>query len=183
MVNQVGYRRQLASVVTWKSSKQAYFTANLLTDRDRTADAYRAYAYFRWVDDQLDEGGLSQSERMGFVNQQRNLVERCYRGDWPEHVLDEETMLVELVQGDQEPDSGLQSYIRHMMAVMAFDADRRGRLISSFELHNYTHWLAVSVTEALHHFIGHGCRAPQNELRYLAATGAHISVKRHGHGQ
>ena len=62
-----------------------------------------------------------------------------------------------------------------MMAVMAFDADRRGRLISQSELNEYTRWLAVAVTEALHYFIGHDDASPQGEMRYLAVTGAHIT--------
>ncbi len=39
----------------------------------------------------------------------------------------------------------------------------------------FTPWLAVSVTEALHYFIGHGRPSPQNGTRYLAVTGAHIT--------
>jgi phytoene/squalene synthetase len=62
-----------------------------------------------------------------------------------------------------------------MMAVMAFDASRRGRLISQAELDQYTYLLAKAVTEALHYFIGHNCTPPQIEARYLAATAAHIT--------
>jgi phytoene/squalene synthetase len=62
-----------------------------------------------------------------------------------------------------------------MMAVMVFDGERRGRLITEVELSNYTRWLAAAVTEALHHFIGHCCKAPRSELRYRAAVGAHIT--------
>jgi len=51
-------------------------------------------------------------------------------------------MLVEMVHGDHEKNSGLQSYLRNMMLVMDFDARRRGRLISQAELNAYTHWLA-----------------------------------------
>jgi len=44
----------LAPTITKAASKQTYYTIRFLVDRDRTADAYRAYAYFRWVDDTLD---------------------------------------------------------------------------------------------------------------------------------
>ncbi len=167
--------RKLAPSITWTASKQTYYTVCTLVDRGRVSDAYRAYAYFRWVDDQLDLGGLSQPERMAFVERQSLLIERCYRGYWPTHFPEEEGLLIDLIQSDREPDSGLQSYIRYMMAVMAFDAERRDRLISGYELNNYIHWLAVAVTEALHHFICHNSRAPRNELRYQAVAGAHIT--------
>lgn len=61
------------------------------------------------------------------------------------------------------------------MAVMAFDAERRGRLISAYELDEYSRKLATAVTEALHYFIGHDDPSPQTEARYLAVTGAHIT--------
>jgi phytoene/squalene synthetase len=61
-----------------------------------------------------------------------------------------------------------------MMLVMEFDVRRRGRLISEAELSAYTRWLAIAVTEAMRHFIGHGAAAPHDETRYLAVSGAHI---------
>jgi phytoene/squalene synthetase len=84
-------------------------------------------------------------------------------------------MLAGLLRGDKLDHGSLQSYIRNMMAVMDFDARRRGRLISQEELTTYTRWLATAVTDALHHFIGHRCFSPQIENRHLAATGAHIA--------
>jgi phytoene/squalene synthetase len=69
----------------------------------------------------------------------------------------------------------LQCYLRNMMQVMEFDAKRRGRLISSAELSEYTRWLATAVTEAMHYFIGHNSDSPLDETRYLAVTGAHIT--------
>jgi hypothetical protein len=172
--------RQLAPAITRRASQQTYLTVKLLVDRGRADDAYRAYAYFRWVDDQLDGSALTPAGRAAFVERQGKLVERCYhggfhRGDFPHAVCAEERMLIDLVRGDRAPDSGLQSYIRHMMAVMAFDAERRGRLISEIELANYTRWLAVAVTDALHYFIGGDCRAPRTSDRWHAAAGAHVT--------
>jgi phytoene/squalene synthetase len=80
-----------------------------------------------------------------------------------------------LVQSDPEKNSGLQSYLRNMILVMDFDARRRGRLISQGELNEYTRWLAIAVTEAMHYFIGHGAFAPRDETRYLAVSAAHIT--------
>ena len=48
-----------ASSITKAASKQTYYTIRFLVDRERVDDAYRAYGYFRWVDDVLDaEFGL-----------------------------------------------------------------------------------------------------------------------------
>jgi phytoene/squalene synthetase len=173
----------LASSITKAASKQTYYTIRFLVDRARVDDAYRAYAYFRWVDDVLDATASSgpalseveASKRMAFLERQKSLLESCYRGEPPRDVTIQERMLVELVQGDLEKHSGLQSYLRNMMLVMDFDARRRGRLISQVELNEYTHWLAVAVTEAMQYFIGHDEFTPHDETRYLAVSAAHIT--------
>lgn len=137
-------------------------------------DAYRAYGYFRWVDDQLDQQARPRTERLAFVERQRAIMERCYRGERPAGLTAEESLLAHLIRHDTAQRSGLETYIRNMMAVMAFDAERRGRLITQRELNDYTRWLAVAVTEAMHHFIGQGSATPRGELRYQAVIGAHI---------
>jgi len=164
-----------ASAITRAASKQTYYTIRFLVDRARVDDAYRAYAYFRWVDDILDADSGSESERQAFLERQKSLLGKCYQGETPRDVNIQEKMLVELVQRDREKKSGLGIYLRNMMLVMDFDARRRGRLISQAELNEYTHWLAVAVTENLHHFIGHGQFAPLDETRYLAVSAAHIT--------
>lgn len=165
----------LAATITRAASKQTHYTIRLLVDHDRIDDAYRAYAYFRWVDDWLDQGTRPRIQRLDFVERQQALIEGCYRGRPPGDLTPEERLLVELIRQDPDEDSGLRAYVRNMMAVMAFDADRRGQLIYQHELSAYTHWLAAAVTEALHYFIGHNCASPQDETRYLAVTGAHVT--------
>jgi phytoene/squalene synthetase len=166
---------KLAAAITNAASKQTYYTIRFLVDRQRAHDAYRAYAYFRWVDDVLDAGEGSGAERRDFLERQKILLELCYQGKAPRDATVQEQMLVELVGRDNEQSSALQAYLRNMMQVLEFDARRRGRLVSQAELSEYTRWLAISVTEAIHYFIGHGSYAPQDETRYLAVSGAHIA--------
>jgi phytoene/squalene synthetase len=164
-----------ASAITKAASKQTYYTIRFLVDRERVEDAYRAYAYFRWVDDTLDAATLTGVERSIFLQRQKSLLEKCYRGEIPWDVEIQEQMLIDLIQRDHEKDSGLRSYLRNMMDVMEFDTKRRGRLITQIELTEYTRWLATAVTDNLHHFIGHGEFAPRDETRYLAVSAAHIT--------
>jgi phytoene/squalene synthetase len=166
--------QSLAAQITQAASKQTYYTVRYLVDRPLIPDAYRAYAYFRWVDDYLDQEDIDKPQRMAFVRRQQALMEHCYQGKPLPPLADEERMLVDLIDKDFQKASGLQAYICNMMAVMAFDAERRGRLISQAELVDYTRWLATAVTEALHYFIGHDQFSPRGEARYLAAAAAHI---------
>lgn len=165
----------VASAITKAASAQTYYTIRFLVDGERVADAYRAYGYFRWVDDALDAETMTGVERSVFLQRQKSLLEKCYRGEIPWDVDIQEQMLIDLIQGDDETDSGLRSYLRNMMQVMEFDARRRGGLITQTELNEYTRWLATAVTDNLHHFIGHGEFAPHDETRYLAVSAAHIT--------
>jgi phytoene/squalene synthetase len=164
----------LGASITRAASLQTYYTVRFLVDRELVPAAYQAYAYFRWVDDWLDEPTRQRADRLGFLKRQSQLIDACYGGQAVEPAVPQEGLLVELVRMDSRPDSGLRSYIRNMMRVMAFDAERRGRLVSAEELSRYQRALAAAVTEALHYFIGHRSAAPHGPTRYLAAEGAHI---------
>lgn len=165
----------LAAAITKAASKQTYYTIRLFADRGRVDDAYRAYGYFRWVDDVLDAEAGSRSEKIAFVNRQKSLLEACYRSETSDNLSIEEWMLVDLVRNDTEENSGLQSYLQNMMAAMEFDAERRGQVITQAELSGYSRALAVAVTEALYYFIGHDDPSPNHDARYLAVTAAHIT--------
>ena len=164
-----------ASAITKAASKQTYYTIRFLVDRERVDNAYRAYGYFRWVDDTLDAEVATGSERSAFIERQKSLLETCIRGQVPRDANVQENMLVELLQSDRGKNSGLRAYLRNMMLVMDFDVRRRGSLISHVELNQYTRWLAIAVTEAMHYFIGHDAFAPRDQTRYLAVSAAHIT--------
>jgi hypothetical protein len=174
-------RPGLAASITRAASTQTYYTIRLLVDRPRVEDAFRAYAYFRWLDDILDadtpprsaSGSGDRLERTRFLDRQKSLMEAALRGDRPDDVNAHEMMLVHLARGTA-PGDGLETYLRHMMRVMDFDVRRRGEIVSAAELDDYTRSLAIAVTEALQHFIGNATESPRDGTRYLAVTGAHI---------
>ena len=165
----------LPAAMTRAASKQTYTTIRLLADSGRTLNAFRAYAYFRWVDDRIDDEHRVREDRIRFLERQQMLLDAAYAGTMRPDVTAEERLLLDLTAGDGEPDSGLRAYLRNMMAVMAFDVERRGRLVSDAELSTYTLALATAVTELLHHCIGHDQPTAPTENRYRAVTGAHIT--------
>ena len=165
----------IASAITRTASKQTYYTIRFLADRERVEDAYRAYGYFRWVDDLLDAGSGSEFQRRSFLERQKTLLQMCDRDQQPDDTSAQENLLLELVRHDPDRNSGLRIYLHNMMQVMEFDARRRGSLISAAELEEYTGWLASAVMEAIHYFIGHDDFSPHDETRYLAVSAAHIT--------
>ena len=165
----------LARSITRSASKQTYYTGRLLVDPELIDDFLRAYAYFRWVDDIVDESPLSPAECLSFMGRQRRLIDRLYLGERPAGLAEEEKIVADLVRHDTGDSSGLQSFIRNMLAVIDFDAGRKGRLITQRELTWYSMTLATSVTDGLQYFIGHGHPYPKGDDRYSAAFGAHIA--------
>jgi phytoene/squalene synthetase len=173
--SRVGKGQNLPAEITRQSSKQTYYTFRLLVPGEHLQDAFRAYAYFRWVDDQLDCNSGTQQDKLAFLNRQRDLLNACYRKEPLPTVCLEEQMVVDLIESDHEESSGLQFYLRNMMAVMAFDVQRKGCWISRAELTRYSQLLSTAVTELLFYFIDHANRSPSGSERYQAVHGAHIA--------
>lgn len=165
----------LARSITRAGSSQSYYTARLLADRDLVDDCLRAYAYFRWVDDVVDGPSPSAAERLAFMRRERALIDGLYRGQIVAGLRPEEEIVVDLIRNDRGERSGLQSFIRNFLAIIEFDAHRRGRLISGEELAWYSDCLGRAVTDAIQYFIGNGHPYPADENRYLAATAAHVT--------
>ena len=164
----------LAEAITQSASTQTYLTIRFLVKRDLAAHAYRAYAYYRWVDDILDAREGSTTDKLAFLDRQKTLLDACYSGGTTKDLCAEEQMLYDLVCHDSESNSGLQLYLRNMMAVMDFDVRRRGKIVTQAELDEYSRHLATAVTEAIYYFIGYDNPLPCPETRYLAVTAAHI---------
>lgn len=165
----------LARALTRRASAQTYHTIRWLVDRGRVDDAYRAYAYFRWVDDTLDAPGRARPHNLAFLARQQDLLARLQAGEPLHDLTAEERMLADLLRGRGDDHPGLRSYLVHMMAVMAFDAERRGRLIGAEELEAYSAQLATAVMDALTYFIGHEQAYPDGPARTRAVQAAHIT--------
>jgi phytoene/squalene synthetase len=165
----------LARSITWASSKQTYFTVLLMVDKDLVDDCYRAYGYFRWADDVVDFPSQSRDERISFISRQRKLIDRLYRKERLGELTPEEEIIADLISHDRGEDSGLQSFIRNMLAIIEFDAHRKGRLITQDELTWYSNSLGKAVTDCIQYFVGNGHPYPDYENRYLASTAAHIT--------
>jgi len=168
-------RDALAASITRQASSQTYYIIRFFIDRDRIQDAFRAYAYFRWVDNIIDGSDGDQEKKLAFAERQRALLNDLYLGISRPDISPEEELLQDLVWSDPSRDSGLYTYLDQMMAVMEFDAGRRGELITQDQLDSYADRLATAVTEAMHYFIGHGQDTPQGRNRNLAVTAAHIT--------
>lgn len=168
--------RAFAARATRRASLQSYLTIRLLADRRYRDDAFALYAYFRWLDDEVDERLRGPAERLALVARERRILAGRAADDDP--LGPAERLLADLLRtpaGTPRPDAGgSRRSVAAMLDVMEFDAGRRGRPLTCGELEGYTRNLAVAVTEALHHCIGHDQWSPRDETRYVAVAGAHV---------
>ena len=110
----------LARTITRSSSKQSYYTACFLVDKDLVDDCCRAYGYFRWADDYIDLNSIPKEDRIAFIARQKSLVERLYRGEMLSDLSPEEEVVADLICHDRGENSGLRSFIRNFMAILEF---------------------------------------------------------------
>jgi phytoene/squalene synthetase len=165
----------LSHTITRNGSKQSFYSLKFMADKDLVDDALGAYAYFRWVDDFVDEVSQSDIERDSFIKRQKDIIDKLYQHEFPKALCPEEEILTRLIDSDRGENSKLQSYIRNMMAVTEFDAHRKGRLITQKELNWYSSCLAKAVVDHLQYFICHDYLYPITNGRYTAAIGAHVA--------
>jgi phytoene/squalene synthetase len=166
---------ELARSITRESSKQSYFTACFLADKALVDDCLKAYAYFRWADDVVDEHSSSRKDRLAFIERQKNIIADLYRQQQVDGLTQEEQLIADLIHSDRRENSGLKSFIHNFFAIIEFDAQRKGRTISQDELTWYATRLGIAVTDAIQYFVCNEHVYPDSELRYYAATAAHIT--------
>ena len=111
----------LAKSITLMGSKQTYFIARMMVDKDLVNDFFRAYAYFRWIDDIIDVSPHPEDEQIRFISRQSEIIDLLYRHEKPEDLSSEEEILADLIFNDRGDNSGLQSFIRNMFAIIEFD--------------------------------------------------------------
>jgi phytoene/squalene synthetase len=166
---------ELARQITSSSSKQADFVASLIVDKHMIDDFYRAYAYFRWADDVVDDQCKSADERNAFIKRQKKLVDKIYQGEKTGEIVAQEQMLADLIGENIDKNDLLGSYIHNVLSTLEFDAQRAGRLITEQELIDYSDYIGKGVTDLLIYSIGNNYKYPVNENRYLSVKGAHIT--------
>jgi phytoene/squalene synthetase len=164
----------LARSITRNASRSTDLILRWLADPDLRDDAYRAYGYFRWLDDALDGDSLNPEARLELLRRQRALLATPEAGDTFAPISPEEQLLVDLLVSGHSSHGGLHSYLHCMMDVMEFDARRRGRTVTARELTAYTRNLSRAVMDGLSYFVGHRVVYPATPGRLMAVTGAHI---------
>jgi phytoene/squalene synthetase len=164
----------LARNITYKNSRETYFIIKLLVDKPLINDAYKAYAYFRWMDDMADDVITDSTERLKFVARQKKLINNAYNGIFIKTKFPEEELILNLIKYNSQKKSLLHSYVVNFYSIIAFDAKRHGKLVTDKQLEWYSNRIGVAVTDCISFFIGNSTSPTPGMAQYKAATAAHI---------
>lgn len=165
---------KLAGSITKNSSLQTFYTIKLLVDKPLVNDAFKAYAYFRWIDDQVDKYLPNCIECKNFIKRQKKIIKNAYSHIEQSNLKPEEKIITELIKSDDKQKSKLNSYITNLFSIIEFDNYRKGRFINQKELIWYSDNLGKAVTDCIQYFIGNNTYYPDLKYRYSAAIAAHI---------
>jgi phytoene/squalene synthetase len=164
---------KLARRMTWRGSKQSFLVGQFLVDRKLRNDFFRAYAYFRWIDDMIDEVIPTRRGRIEFIDRQSELIRSIYSNQEIKIENEEEEILLDLIKNDKSTHNGLKSFIEKMFSIIEFDTLRKDSVIREEELDLYNKMLGISVVDGLQYFIGHQHLYSASANRYEAAIAAH----------
>ena len=88
----------LAERITRKSSVQTYITIMFLVDKPLMQQCFQAYAYFRWLDDQIDLVSSTKKERLRCIKRQQQLIQESYDNTMQQELIPEEQLIADLIQ-------------------------------------------------------------------------------------
>lgn len=164
-----------AEKITRDASVQTYWTVKLLFDRERRGDAYRAYAYFRALDDEIDIRRKTSASRRTYILRQRGVIDAAYAGTSVHSLTREEKFITEVISHNRDRNSRLGSFIDNFFAIIAFDAERKGTYVSRQRLLWYRKTLSRAVTDGIAYFVNGGSAYPPHPAQYAGAEAAHIT--------
>jgi len=165
----------LAETITRKSSLQTYITIRLLVDRKLMQQCFQAYAYFRWLDDQIDLVYKTKKERLACIKRQRSIIQQSCDNILPKKLSLEEQLIVDLIKSNRDKNSKLGLFVFSFFDIIAFDAVRKGTLISQKDLDWYSKTLSIAVTSGIEYFIHSRYIYPFSKHHYDAGIAAHIA--------
>jgi phytoene/squalene synthetase len=164
-----------AKTIVRESNKLTYLIIHLLVDKNLRSDCFKAYAYFRWFDDMIDDTTDSTDEIMMLISRQKTIIYGAYDQKTQSAESIEEEILIDLINNDNKQESFLKSYILNFFSIIEFDAARKGEYINEQKLKWYSETVGKAVTDCIFYFIGNHIDYPERENRYLAAEAAHIT--------
>jgi len=164
-----------ATATTKQHNPTAYLLSNLLHDKGMTPIFCLVYAYFRWLDDYIDESGTESFLCRQMVASQKELLVEAYSDPRMSASSIRESMLVTVANFDKSRRMLLKTSIFDMFSALECDSYRRGTVVSSKELAQYSYWLGRSYTKALQACIAYPYEYPDHGYKYYAGVGAHIT--------
>lgn len=167
----------MSAVLTKTESPFGYWSSRVFFSQDRRKILFLLYAYFRWVDDTVDKPDFNLDFNHEFIHRQTTIIQAWYMGE--SAVLSEnlfETMAATAIKEDKKNGSQLQSMITGFLEAIAWDVERRNKIVNQIELDRYSLLLGRSYSEGLLYGLKlNPCESTYSTPKTLCGVAAHWS--------
>ncbi len=165
-----------AESITRKSTHFGYLLCKTFFKAETTLPLFQAYAYFRWLDDLVDQSNDSKESLASFMIRQKNLVTSWYNDESPQVSNLYETFIRETISHDKANELQLHSMIENFIEAIAWDVSRRYSIVSKHELGIYSLRLGRSYAEGLLFGLGMKSNNPNYDIALdKCGSAAHIA--------
>lgn len=170
------YSEVTAEAVTRKSTLFGYLLCKTFFRAENTLPLFQSYAYFRWLDDFVDQSNDSQESLVCFVLRQKNLIASWYNGESAQASNSRESFIHATINYDKTNEMQLHSMITNFIEAIEWDVSRRYSIVSKNDLGIYSLRLGRSYAEGLLFGLGMKANDPAYDIAMnKCGSAAHIA--------
>jgi phytoene/squalene synthetase len=162
--------------VTKETTSFGYWVGRAFFRPELNLILFTAYAYFRWLDDIIDQENISREAASRLVARQRSLTRAWYAGSDPFPSNQFEALLQGAIEYDRMSEYRLHHMIHCFLSALAWDAERRHTIVTQQDLDRYSLHLGRAYAEGL--LFGLGLNPVCSDYRGprdLCGTAAHLT--------
>lgn len=134
--------------------------------RSRRNTLFRAYEYFRWVDDYIDDKKTLTKDAKRLLSREIRLISTLYshKPITPTYIFEE--YISSVISEDYENRNGMQEIINGFFCALSWDVRRRNRIPTAKELTSYSQYLGCSYSQG----ITYGLNYHPTDSRFLEVS-------------
>lgn len=138
-----------ASETIKSKNRFTYIFWNLFFSRDQIPVLFLTYAFFRWLDDMVDENSNSIEFSKLLIDREVNNLVSLYAGIDVVPEYDEENYLIAVVKNDLQKEEILRKIIEDFFSAISWDLRRRNSIPEQCELNRYSYLLGQSYSQGM----------------------------------
>jgi phytoene/squalene synthetase len=154
----------------------SYYFGRLFFVSERREILYKAYGYFRWLDDIVDQAAIPRQQADEIIQRQSQLIAAWYEGRDSLQGQDTESLMKDVIQCNRPLGCPLRPMARGFLDALSWDVQRRYTIVEQEALDRYSQLLGCSYAHGL--LFGFGLSPVESRYQtivYLGGVASHLS--------